>query len=183
MSLLENENNFKIFYEIFAKNELNQLNFSFFAIFEKYFNGKDELIMRFIQISDDYENKFKINGFSVIVNFLEEHQNYIIQIEALKLVNTFNTLLSTKDKKISFKILNKFYKLGIFEYLIQLIQITDIDKEIKVEISNYIKLVNKILIENKNDINFVSINEKLYHLSEIEYLFNNTLDDFVIYEK
>ena len=180
MSLIKDENNFKIFYEIFAKNKLKQLNFSFFDIFAKYFNGNDELILKFIQISDDYENKFKINGFSVIVNFLEEHQNYIIQIEALKLVNT---LLSTKDKKISFKILNKFYKLGIFEYLIQLIQITDIDKEIKVEISNYIKLVNKILIENKNDINFVSINKKLNHLSEIEYLINNTLDDFVIVEK
>ena len=180
MSLLENENNFKIFYEIFAKNELKQLNFSFFAIFEKYFNGKDELIMRFIQISDDYENKFKINGFSVIVNFLEEHQNYIIQNNALKLINT---LLSTKDKKISFKILNKFYKLGIFEYLIQLIQLNDIDKEIKVEISNYVKLVNKILIENKNDINFDSINKKLNHLSEIEYLINNILGDFVISEK
>ena len=44
-------------------------------------------------------------------------------------------------------------------------------------------MVDKILNENQNDINYSSINEKNNCFKEIEDIFFNTLDDFIIVEK
>ena len=58
------------------------------------------------------------------------------------------------------EILNKFNKFGIFDYLYILTQLNDKGKEIKDQIKKYSSLVDKILNENKNDINYSSINKK-----------------------
>ena len=181
IDLIKDENNFKIFYEMFVINEIKNLYFSFFEIFAELCKDNDNLIIRFIKISDECESEIKINGFGIIVNCLEENQNELVQIKALNLVNT---LLSAKDKKISMEILNKFNKFGIFDYLNILIQlVNDRGKEIKEQIKKYSSLVDKILNENKNDINYSSINKKNNYFKEIEDIFFNTLDDFIIVEK
>ena len=180
IDLIKDENNFKIFYEMFVINEIKNLYFSFFEIFAEFCKDNDNLIIRFIKISDECESEIKINGFGIIVNCLEENQNELVQIKALNLVNT---LLSAKDKKISMEILNKFNKFGIFDYLNILIQLNDKGKEIKDQIKKYSSLVDKILNENKNDINYSSINKKNNYFKEIEDIFFNTLDDFIIVEK
>ena len=181
IDLIKDENNFKIFYEMFVINEIRNLYFSFFEIFAELCKDNDSLIIRFIKISDECESEIKINGFGIIVNCLEENQNELVQIKALNLVNT---LLSAKDIKVSMEILNKFNKFGIFDYLNILIQlVNDKGKEIKEQIKKYSSLVDKILNENKNDINYSSINKKNNYFKEIEDIFFNTLDGFVVVEK
>ena len=82
------------------------------------------------------------------------------------------------------EILNKFNKFGIFDYLNILIQlVNERGKEIKEQIKKYSSLVDKILNENKNDINYSSINEKNNCFKKIEDIFFNTLDGFVVVEK
>ena len=180
ISLIENENNFKIFYKLFAENEHNNLYFSFFEIFNQYFLGKDNRIMIFIQIIDEFEKTSKFNGLSKILNYLENDKNEIIQIEALTLINT---LLGIQDKKISYKILDKLNKLGIFEYLKKLVKNKEREKETKPHLINFTNFVEKILNSNKKEKNFKVINSKFIDFKELQDLFYSTIDDFIILEK
>ena len=61
--------------------------------------------------------------------------------------------------------------------------LNDKGKEIKEQIKKYSSLVDKILNENKNDINYSSINKKNNYFKEIEDIFFNTLDGFILVEK
>ena len=86
INLIENENIFKKFYKMFAENEVKNLYFSYFEIFTQYCVSKDENCKNFIQISDEYEKNFKFDSFNIMVNYLDEYQNEILQMKALKLI-------------------------------------------------------------------------------------------------
>ena len=170
------DNNFKMFFKIFAENDVKNLNFSFFEILEQYCVGGDELCMKFIQASNEYEKQFKINCFSKIINYLDEYQNELVQIKALNLVNI---LLSIQDKKISFEILNKFNKDGIFENLINLIKIKEKAHEVKIQLGVFITIVKELLQKNKKGENFDTIKKKFKKLEDTKNKFDKSIDDFI----
>ena len=170
------DNNFKMFFKIFAENDVKNLNFSFFEILEQYCVGGDELCMKFIQASNEYEKQFKINCFSKIINYLDEYQNELVQIKALNLVNI---LLSIQDKKISFEILNKFNKDGIFENLVNLIKIKEKAHEVKIQLGVFITIVKELLQKNKKGENFDTIKKKFKKLEDTKNKFDKSIDDFI----
>ena len=177
----KDENNFKIFFKMFAENEIKNLYFSFFEVFTQYCIKKDENCIKFIQMSDEYKKLFKIDCFDKIINYLDEYQNELVQIKALNLVNT---LLGIKDKKLSYNILNKFNKLGIFEYLTILVKSKEKEQEMKIQIGISISFIGLILKENKKEKekekDFVTINKKYIKLKEMQDLYDSTINDFVI---
>ena len=174
-------NNFEIFFKMFAENEVKNLYFSFFEVFTQYCIKKDEYCIKFIEMSDEYKKSFKIDCFDKIINYLDEYQNELVQIKALYLINT---LLGIKDKKLSYNILGKFNKLGIFEYLNNLVKANEKEKDIHIQISIFISFVDQILKENKKENkkekDFDTINKKYIKLKELQDLCDSTIDDFVI---
>ena len=174
-------NNFEIFFKMFAENEVKNLYFSFFEVFTQYCIKKDEYCIKFIEMSDEYKKSFKIDCFDKIINYLDEYQNELVQIKALYLINT---LLGIKDKKLSYNILGKFNKLGIFEYLNNLVKANEKEKDIHIQISIFISFVDQILKENKKENkkekDFDTINKKYIKLKELQDLYDSTIDDFVI---
>lgn len=170
LSIINDENNFKIFFKMFAENDIKNLFFSFFEIFTMYCVAKENNVIKFIQFSDEYEKKLKINCYSKIVNYLDEYQNELVQVQALKLVNT---LLNIKDMKFSYVILNKLYKLDIFDKLNDLIKKDEPEEGIKVQSLIFTNLVKDILKNNKKGENFKSLNKKFNKLIETV----NMIDD------
>jgi len=174
-------NNFEIFFKMFAENEVKNLYFSFFEVFTQYCIKKDEYCIKFIEMSDEYKKSFKIDCFDKIINYLDENQNELVQIKALCLINT---LLGIKDKKLSYNILSKFNKLGIFEYLNILAKAKEKEKDIHIQISIFISFVDQILKENKKENkkekDFDTINKKYIKLKELQDLYDSTIDDFAI---
>ena len=174
-------NNFEIFFKMFAENEVKNLYFSFFEVFTQYCIKKDEYCIKFIEMSDEYKKSFKIDCFDKIINYLDEYQNELVQIKALCLINT---LLGIKDKKLSYNILSKFNKLGIFEYLNILAKAKEKEKDIHIQISIFISFVDQILKENKKENkkekDFDTINKKYIKLKELQDLYDSTIDDFAI---
>ena len=174
-------NNFEIFFKMFAENEVKNLYFSFFEVFTQYCIKKDEYCIKFIEMSDEYKKSFKIDCFDKIINYLDEYQNELVQIKALCLINT---LLGIKDKKLSYNILSKFNKLGIFEYLNILAKAKETEKDIHIQISIFISFVDQILKENKKENkkekDFDTINKKYIKLKELQDLYDSTIDDFAI---
>ena len=174
-------NNFEIFFKMFAENEVKNLYFSFFEVFTQYCIKKDEYCIKFIEMSDEYKKSFKIDCFDKIINYLDEYQNELVQIKALCLINT---LLGIKDKKLSYNILSKFNKLGIFEYLNILAKAKENEKDIHIQISIFISFVDQILKENKKENkkekDFDTINKKYIKLKELQDLYDSTIDDFAI---
>ena len=175
----KDENNFKIFFKMFAENEIKNLYFSFFEVFTQYCIRKDENCIKFIQMSDEYKKLFKIDCFDKIINYLDENQNELVQIKALNLVNT---LLGIKDKNLSYNILNKFNKLGIFEYLTILVKSKEKEQEVKMQTGISISFMGLILKENKKEKekekDFVTINKKYIKLKEMQDLYDSTINDF-----
>ena len=174
-------NNFEIFFKMFAENEVKNLYFSFFEVFTQYCIKKDEYCIKFIEMSDEYKKSFKIDCFDKIINYLDEYQNELVQIKALCLINT---LLGIKDKKLSYNILSKFNKLGIFEYLNILAKAKEKEKDIHIQISIFISFIDQILKENKKENkkekDFDTINKKYIKLKELQDLYDSTIDDFAI---
>ena len=174
-------NNFEIFFKMFAENEVKNLYFSFFEVFTQYCIKKDEYCIKFIEMSDEYKKSFKIDCFDKIINYLDENQNELVQIKALCLINT---LLGIKDKKLSYNILSKFNKLGIFEYLKILAKAKEKEKDIHIQISIFISFIDQILKENKKENkkekDFDTINKKYIKLKELQDLYDSTIDDFAI---
>ena len=174
-------NNFEIFFKMFAENEVKNLYFSFFEVFTQYCIKKDEYCIKFIEMSDEYKKSFKIDCFDKIIIYLDEYQNELVQIKALCLINT---LLGIKDKKLSYNILSKFNKLGIFEYLNILAKAKEKEKDIHIQISIFISFVDQILKENKKENkkekDFDTINKKYIKLKELQDLYDSTIDDFAI---
>ena len=174
-------NNFEIFFKMFAENEVKNLYFSFFEVFTQYCIKKDEYCIKFIEMSDEYKKSFKIDCFDKIINYLDEYQNELVQIKALCLINT---LLGIKDKKLSYNILSKFNKLGIFEYLNILAKANEKEKDIHIQISIFISFIDQILKENKKENkkekDFDTINKKYIKLKELQDLYDSTIDDFAI---
>ena len=92
--------------------------------------------------------------------------------------------MGIKDKKLSYNILSKFNKLGIFEYLNILAKAKEKEKDIHIQISIFISFVDQILKENKKESkkekDFDTINKKYIKLKELQDLYGSTIDDFAI---
>ena len=179
INILYDENNFKLFFKMFVENGQKNLNYSFFEIFSQYCVGRDESCMKFVQIIDDYEKQLKINCFEKIINYLDENQNELVQLKAFKLINT---LLSINDKKYCYKLLNKFNKLGMFEHLNNLIKSKEIETQIKNQLEVIITFLGIILENNKKGEHYDAINEKYKKLKETKNLYENIIDDFIIFD-
>ena len=120
------------------------------------------------------KNNLKL--ISKIINYLDEYQNELVQIKALNLVNI---LLSIQDKKISFEILNKFNKDGIFENLVNLIKIKEKAHEVKIQLGVFITIVKELLQKNKKGENFDTIKKKFKKLEDTKNKFDKSIDDFI----
>ena len=179
INILYDENNFKLFFKMFVENGQKNLNYSFFEIFSQYCVGRDESCMKFVQIIDDYEKQLKINCFEKIINYLDENQNELVQLKAFKLINT---LLSINDKKYCYKLLNKFNKLGMFEHLNNLIKSKEIETQIKNQLEVIFTFLGIVLENNKNGEHYDAINEKYKKLKETKNLYENIIDDFIIFD-
>lgn len=177
VDMLEDDNNFKIFFKMFAENEVKNLYFSFYEIFTQYCVERDELCMKLIQAVDDYKKEHKINCFSMMINYLDEYQNELVQVKALKLVNT---LLSVKDKKFAYTTLNKFNKLGIFENLNNLIKVKEKEEPARIQLGLFLAFTKEILKNNKKGENYEEINKKYKNLEKTKDLFDKSLDQFIV---
>ena len=177
VDMLEDDNNFKIFFKMFAENDVKNLYFSFYEIFTQYCVERDELCMKLIQAVDDYKKEHKINCFSMMINYLDEYQNELVQVKALKLVNT---LLSVKDKKFAFTTLNKFNKLGIFENLNNLIKVKEKEEPARIQLGLFLAFTKEILKNNKKGENYEEINKKYKNLEKTKDLFDKSLDQFIV---
>lgn len=180
IDMIKDQNIFKIFFKMFVENEFKNLYFSFFEIFTMYCGGQDDLSIKFIKTADEYEKKNKINCYSIIINYLDEYQNELVQLKALKLVNV---ILSIKDKKYSYAVLNKFDKEGIFENLNGLVKVKENLQDLRVQLEVFFVLVEDILKENKKRENFDSLNKKLNNLKQNKDFFEKTMDEFIVLDE
>ena len=182
IELIKSENNFKIFFKVFMENDIKNLFYSFFEIFTLFCGGKDDLCLRFIQNCDEYEKKYKSNGLEKIVIYLDIYQNELVQLNALKLINC---ILSIKDKKMSYKILNKLYNLNMFEYINKLLikgREKGNESDIKIKIIVLFAFIEEILKQNKNEKNHNEVNKNFEKLKENKQFYETTMDDFVIFD-
>ena len=180
IELIKSENNFKIFFKVFMENDIKNLFYSFFEIFTLFCGGKDELCLRFIQNCEEYEKKYKSDGLKKIVIYLDKYQNELVQFNALKLINC---ILSIKDIKMSYKILNKLYNLNLFEYINKLlIRGEEKETEIKIQIVVLLTFIEEILKQNIKEKNYNEINKNFEKLKENKQFYETTIDDFVIFD-
>ena len=178
IELITNEKIFKIFFKVFMENDIKNLFYSFFEIFVFFCSGKDELCLRFIQNCDEYEKKFKNNALEKIVIYLDKYQNELVQFNALKLINC---LLSIKDKKMAYKILDRLYKLNLFDYINKLlIKKGANETEIKTQIIVLMTIIEDILKQNMKEKNYKEINKNFEKLKENKQFYESTIDDFLI---
>ena len=179
LDLINNEKNFIIFFKTFIDNDMKNLFFSYFEIFSLYCSKKDDNCMRFIKINNEFEQKYKKDGFSHIINYLDEYQNELVQVKALELVNT---LICIKDKQIAFQTLYRFEQLGLFENLDQLVKEKEKANNFKAQLSVFFIFANEVISANKKEKYYNTINAKYKKLKDDKEFFESTVNDFVIYD-
>ncbi len=179
LDLINNEKNFIIFFKTFIDNDMKNLFFSYFEIFSLYCSQKDDNCMRFIKINNEFEQKYKKDGFSHIINCLDEYQNELVQVKALELVNT---LICVKDKQIAFQTLYRFEQLGLFENLDQLVKEKEKANDFKAQLSVFFIFANEVINANKKEKYYNTINTKYKKLKDDKEFFESTVNDFVIYD-
>jgi hypothetical protein len=179
LDLINNEKNFIIFFKTFIDNDMKNLFFSYFKIFSLYCSQKDDNCMRFIKINNEFEQKYKKDGFSHIINYLDEYQNELVQVKALELVNT---LICVKDKQIAFQTLYRFEQLGLFENLDQLVKEKEKANNFKAQLSVFFIFANEVISANKKEKYYNTINTKYKKLKDDKEFFESTVNDFVIYD-
>jgi hypothetical protein len=179
LDLINNEKNFIIFFKTFIDNDMKNLFFSYFEIFSLYCSQKDDNCMRFIKINNEFEQKYKKDGCSHIINCLDEYQNELVQVKALELVNT---LICVKDKQIAFQTLYRFEQLGLFENLDQLVKEKEKANNFKAQLSVFFIFANEVINANKKEKYYNTINAKYKKLKDDKEFFESTVNDFVIYD-
>lgn len=179
LDLINNEKNFIIFFKTFIDNDMKNLFFSYFEIFSLYCSQKDDNCMRFIKVNNEFDQKYKKDGFSHIINYLDEYQNELVQVKALELVNT---LICVKDKQISFQTLYRFEQLGLFENLDQLVKEKEKANDFKAQLSVFFIFANEVINANKKEKYYNTINTKYKKLKDDKEFFESTVNDFVIYD-
>ena len=179
LDLINNEKNFIIFFKTFIDNDMKNLFFSYFEIFSLYCSQKDDNCMRFIKINNEFEQKYKKDGFSHIINYLDEYQNELVQVKALELVNT---LICIEDKQIAFQTLYRFEQLGLFENLDQLVKEKEKANNFKAQLSVFFIFANEVISANKKEKYYNTINTKYKKLKDDKEFFESTVNDFVIYD-
>ena len=179
LDLINNEKNFIIFFKTFIDNDMKNLFFSYFEIFSLYCSQKDDNCMRFIKINNEFEQKYKKDGCSHIINYLDEYQNELVQVKALELVNT---LICVKDKQIAFQTLYRFEQLGLFENLDQLVKEKEKANDFKAQLSVFFIFANEVINANKKEKYYNTINTKYKKLKDDKEFFESTVNDFVIYD-
>ena len=179
LDLINNEKNFIIFFKTFIDNDMKNLFFSYFEIFSLYCSKKDDNCMRFIKINNEFEQKYKKDGFSHIINYLDEYQNELVQVKALELVNT---LICIEDKQIAFQTLYRFEQLGLFENLDQLVKEKEKANDFKAQLSVFFIFANEVISANKKEKYYNTINAKYKKLKDDKEFFESTVNDFVIYD-
>ena len=179
LDLINNEKNFIIFFKTFIDNDMKNLFFSYFEIFSLYCSKKDDNCMRFIKINNEFDQKYKKDGFSHIINYLDEYQNELVQVKALELVNT---LICVKDKQIAFQTLYRFEQLGLFENLDQLVKEKEKANDFKAQLSVFFIFANEVINANKKEKYYNTINAKYKKLKDDKEFFESTVNDFVIYD-
>ena len=179
LDLINNEKNFIIFFKTFIDNDMKNLFFSYFEIFSLYCSQKDDNCMRFIKINNEFEQKYKKDGCSHIINYLDEYQNELVQVKALELVNT---LICVKDKQIAFQTLYRFEQLGLFENLDQLVKEKEKANDFKAQLSVFFIFANEVINANKKEKYYNTINAKYKKLKDDKEFFESTVNDFVIYD-
>ena len=179
LDLINNEKNFIIFFKTFIDNDMKNLFFSYFEIFSLYCSQKDDNCMRFIKINNEFDQKYKKDGFSHIINYLDEYQNELVQVKALELVNT---LICVKDKQIAFQTLYRFEQLGLFENLDQLVKEKEKANNFKAQLSVFFIFANEVISANKKEKYYNTINAKYKKLKDDKEFFESTVNDFVIYD-
>ena len=179
LDLINNEKNFIIFFKTFIDNDMKNLFFSYFEIFSLYCSQKDDNCMRFIKINNEFDQKYKKDGFSHIINYLDEYQNELVQVKALELVNT---LICVKDKQIAFQTLYRFEQLGLFENLDQLVKEKEKANDFKAQLSVFFIFANEVINANKKEKYYNTINTKYKKLKDDKEFFESTVNDFVIYD-
>ena len=179
LDLINNEKNFIIFFKTFIDNDMKNLFFSYFEIFSLYCSQKDDNCMRFIKINNEFEQKYKKDGCSHIINYLDEYQNELVQVKALELVNT---LICVKDKQIAFQTLYRFEQLGLFENLDQLVKEKEKANNFKAQLSVFFIFANEVISANKKEKYYNTINTKYKKLKDDKEFFESTVNDFVIYD-
>ena len=179
LDLINNEKNFIIFFKTFIDNDMKNLFFSYFEIFSLYCSQKDDNCMRFIKINNEFDQKYKKDGFSHIINYLDEYQNELVQVKALELVNT---LICVKDKQIAFQTLYRFEQLGLFENLDQLVKEKEKANNFKAQLSVFFIFANEVINANKKEKYYNTINTKYKKLKDDKEFFESTVNDFVIYD-
>ena len=179
LDLINNEKNFIIFFKTFIDNDMKNLFFSYFEIFSLYCSKKDDNCMRFIKINNEFEQKYKKDGCSHIINYLDEYQNELVQVKALELVNT---LICIEDKQIAFQTLYRFEQLGLFENLDQLVKEKEKANDFKAQLSVFFIFANEVINANKKEKYYNTINTKYKKLKDDKEFFESTVNDFVIYD-
>ena len=179
LDLINNEKNFIIFFKTFIDNDMKNLFFSYFEIFSLYCSQKDDNCMRFIKVNNEFEQKYKKDGCSHIINYLDEYQNELVQVKALELVNT---LICVKDKQIAFQTLYRFEQLGLFENLDQLVKEKEKANDFKAQLSVFFIFANEVINANKKEKYYNTINAKYKKLKDDKEFFESTVNDFVIYD-
>ena len=179
LDLINNEKNFIIFFKTFIDNDMKNLFFSYFEIFSLYCSKKDDNCMRFIKINNEFDQKYKKDGFSHIINYLDEYQNELVQVKALELVNT---LICIEDKQIAFQTLYRFEQLGLFENLDQLVKEKEKANDFKAQLSVFFIFANEVISANKKEKYYNTINAKYKKLKDDKEFFESTVNDFVIYD-
>jgi hypothetical protein len=179
LDLINNEKNFITFFKTFIDNDMKNLFFSYFEIFSLYCSQKDDNCMRFIKINNEFEQKYKKDGCSHIINYLDEYQNELVQVKALELVNT---LICVKDKQIAFQTLYRFEQLGLFENLDQLVKEKEKANDFKAQLSVFFIFANEVINANKKEKYYNTINTKYKKLKDDKEFFESTVNDFVIYD-
>ena len=179
LDLINNEKNFIIFFKTFIDNDMKNLFFSYFEIFSLYCSQKDDNCMRFIKVNNEFEQKYKKDGFSHIINYLDEYQNELVQVKALELVNT---LICIEDKQIAFQTLYRFEQLGLFENLDQLVKEKEKANNFKAQLSVFFIFANEVISANKKEKYYNTINTKYKKLKDDKEFFESTVNDFVIYD-
>ena len=179
LDLINNEKNFIIFFKTFIDNDMKNLFFSYFEIFSLYCSQKDDNCMRFIKVNNEFDQKYKKDGFSHIINYLDEYQNELVQVKALELVNT---LICVKDKQIAFQTLYRFEQLGLFENLDQLVKEKEKANDFKAQLSVFLIFANEAINANRKEKYYNTINAKYKKLKDDKEFFESTVNDFVIYD-
>ena len=179
LDLINNEKNFIIFFKTFIDNDMKNLFFSYFEIFSLYCSKKDDNCMRFIKVNNEFDQKYKKDGFSHIINYLDEYQNELVQVKALELVNT---LICVKDKQIAFQTLYRFEQLGLFENLDQLVKEKEKANDFKAQLSVFLIFANEAINANRKEKYYNTINAKYKKLKDDKEFFESTVNDFVIYD-